>query len=85
MWSVYVVRASDNSLYCGVSTDVGRRVNTHNASRGAKSLRGKLPVVLVCSWECPDRSAALRDEAAFKRLTKRKKEDRIASRRPTCD
>lgn len=66
---VYIVLASDGSLYTGVSDDAERRVAEHNAGRrGAKALRGKRPVRLLRRWRCEDRSAALRMEAAIKRL-----------------
>ena len=84
-WFVYVARAADNSLYCGVSTDVERRLAQHNAGAGAKCLRGRLPVVLECCWKCSDRSSALRGEAAFKRMTRKKKDDMLAERRNVCD
>ena len=71
---VYVVLASDSSLYTGISSDPERRVLEHNASpRGAKALRGKRPVQLVRCWLCPTRSAALRLEAEIKRLRAREK------------
>jgi putative endonuclease len=66
---VYLLLASDDSLYTGSSADPRRRLREHNAgSRGAKALRGKRPLVLLRSWRCADRSAALRLEARIKRL-----------------
>jgi putative endonuclease len=67
--TVYLLRASDGSLYTGISSDPRRRLKEHNEGRrGAKALRGKRPVVLLRSWRCADRSAALRLEARIKRL-----------------
>lgn len=66
---VYIVVASDGSLYTGISVDPERRVCEHNAGRrGAKALRGKRPVRLLRRWLCEGRPAALRLEAEIKRL-----------------
>jgi len=47
-WRVYLVQCRDGSLYCGISTNVPRRVKQHNTSRkGAKYTRGRRPVTLV--------------------------------------
>ena len=66
---VYLVVASDNSLYTGISSDPAHRTSEHNAGRrGAKALRGKRPVRLLRRWLCESRSAALRLEAEIKKL-----------------
>jgi putative endonuclease len=72
-WAVYVLRCGDGSLYCGITTDLERRVREH--SRGVASFytRSRLPVVVAHSWSVEDRSAALRAEAAFKRLSRPEK------------
>ncbi|HHQ14876.1 MAG TPA: GIY-YIG nuclease family protein [Chromatiales bacterium] len=67
-WFVYVVRCSDGSLYTGVSTDVPARIAVHNAGRGAKYTRSRLPVELVYQEPVPDRGAALRREYRIRRL-----------------
>ena len=55
---VYLVRCSDNSLYCGISTDVDKRIKTHNSGRGAKYTRSRLPVSLAwCSANLPNKTA----------------------------
>lgn len=74
-WSMYVVRCSDNSLYCGITTDVKRRVNEHNTSfRGAKYTRSRRPVSLVYSRRCLSKSEAILNENAFKKMKKADKE-----------
>lgn len=73
-WHLYVLECSDGSLYCGVTTDLDRRVREHNGShRGAKSTRGRRPVVLVYSEVCSGRSDALRREHRFKSLSRERK------------
>ena len=73
-WYVYIIRASDNSLYTGVTTDVQRRFNEHaGPDKGARFFRGRKPVEVVHTERHPDRSSALKREAAIKRLTRDQK------------
>lgn len=72
-WYVYVVRCADGSLYTGISTDVPARVATHNAGRGAKYTRSRLPVQLVHVETKKSQSTALRREAAIKALPRARK------------
>ena len=67
-WTVYILRCADNSLYTGVATDVDARLATHNAGKGAKYTRGRLPVKLVYREAANGRSAALKREIAIKRM-----------------
>ena len=78
MWYVYILRCADDTLYTGSTTDPERRVKTHNSGKGAKYTRSRLPVALVYQESLPDKSAALRREAAIKRLTRQQKLDLIA-------
>ena len=68
-WHVYMLRCADHSLYTGVATDLEARVATHNAGKGAKYTRGRLPVKLVYQEAVADRGAALKREHAIKRLS----------------
>lgn len=67
-WTVYIVRCADRSLYTGVATDLAARVAVHNAGKGAKYTRGRLPVTLVYQETVGERGAALKREHAIKRL-----------------
>ena len=60
MWYVYIVRCRDDSLYCGITTNMKRRLEEHNGERpgGARYTRSRRPVRLVICVEQPDRSAA---------------------------
>jgi len=70
-WYVYVIRASDDSLYTGITTDVQRRFKEHfSPAKGARYFRGRQPLEVVYSENHPDRSSALRREAAIKRLSR---------------
>lgn len=73
MYTVYVVRCSDGSLYTGIARDPAVRLAAHNAGRGARYTRSRLPVRLVYSEPAPDRSAALRREHAIKQLPREAK------------
>lgn len=70
---VYLLRCRDGSLYCGWTDDLERRVAAHNAGKGARYTRSRLPVRLVWSEAVEDRSAALRRELAIKRLSRGEK------------
>jgi putative endonuclease len=67
-WWVYVVRCADGSLYTGIARDPARRIGAHNDGRGARYTRARRPVTLVFLEPASDRPAALRREAAIKRL-----------------
>jgi putative endonuclease len=67
-WYVYMVRCKDQSLYTGIARDVSQRIAQHNAGAGAAYTRARRPVTLVHQELATDRGAALRREAAIKRL-----------------
>lgn len=70
---VYLLRCADDTLYCGYTTDVARRVAVHNAGKGAKYTRSRLPVVCVYREEFATRSEALAREAAIKKYSRAQK------------
>ncbi len=45
MWFVYILECSDGTLYTGYTNDVDARVKKHNAGKGAKYTKSRLPVV----------------------------------------
>jgi putative endonuclease len=72
---MYVVECADGSYYTGITTDMTRRLNEHNRTkRGAKYTRSRRPVRLIYFESHENRSEASRAEAAFKKLTRKKKE-----------
>ena len=75
MHYIYLVRCSDDSLYCGWTTDLKRRIDAHNGhiSGGAKYTRGRRPVTLVYSESFHQKQEAQRRECAIKQMTKTKK------------
>lgn len=76
---VYLLRCADDSLYCGWTTDVERRLGEHNAGTASRYTRSRRPVALAASFEAADRSAALREEARIKRLPRAAKLALIAT------
>ncbi|PFG57821.1 putative endonuclease [Vibrio sp. ES.051] len=79
-WSVYLIRTSHNALYCGVTNDIYRRFNQHQAGKGAKALKGKGPLVLEWSSNFESKTVAMRAEYYIKQLTKAKKELLVSSK-----
>lgn len=73
LWQLYILRCRDGSLYTGITTDVSARLEAHNAGRGAKYTRGRGPLELVYTEECPDHSAALKRELQVKAMTREQK------------
>lgn len=82
-WLVYMLRCGDGSLYTGCTNDLPRRLEAHQSGKGAKYTRSRLPVTLTYREEAPDRSAALRREAAIKRLTRQQKLSMIEEKERT--
>ena len=76
-WIVYILRCSDGSYYTGITNDILRRVQQHNAGKGAKYTKGRGPVELVYQEGHPNRSSSSRREAEIKKLTKEQKETLI--------
>ena len=72
-WVCYLLRCVDDTLYCGISNDMDKRLAAHNAGTSAKYTRARLPVELVFVEDCADRSAASKREMAIKRLSRAEK------------
>ena len=70
---VYMLCCGDGSLYTGSTNDVERRLRAYQSGKGAKYTRSHPPVTLVYQEMAEDRGAALRREAAIKRLTRLEK------------
>ena len=70
---VYILKCLDKTLYTGYTTDVNKRVATHNKGKGARYTRCRLPVVLVYTEEFETKSNALKREYAIKQLSRQQK------------
>ena len=70
---VYLLRCRDGSLYCGWTSDLERRLRAHGAGRASRYTASRLPISLALAQPMPDRSAARREEARIKRLSRAQK------------
>ncbi len=74
MWTVYMLRLSDNSLYCGITKDLERRMKEHRQGRGSKYVKGRLPFDLVYTEKQETRKKAMQRESQIKNWSKKRKE-----------
>jgi putative endonuclease len=70
---VYLLRCRDGSLYTGWTVDVPRRLARHQSGVGSRYTASRLPVELALAIPMPDRTAARREEARIKRLSRAEK------------
>ncbi len=75
-WFVYLLRCADQSLYCGITTNLEKRLKQHNGDLvgGAKYTRVRQPCRLAYSEKALDRSSASKREVEIKKMTKAQKE-----------
>jgi putative endonuclease len=67
---VYLLRCADGSLYCGWTVDLDRRLARHAAGTASAYTRSRRPVALALALPMPDRTAARREEARIKALSR---------------
>ena len=80
---VYILRCADGTFYTGWTTDLTARVATHNAGKGAKYTRSRLPVKMVYKEEYDTKEEAMSREWHLKQLTRAQKEALIAGAKET--
>ncbi len=74
MYTLYIVKCADGTLYTGITTDVLRRLQEHNSSpRGAKYTAARRPVRLSWFKKFRCRSTAARAETRIKKLSRSEK------------
>ena len=75
VWTVYILECADTTLYCGVTTDLSRRLDQHNGRLpgGAKYTRSRRPVLLRAAFNAGDKRTAFKIEKRIKRLPRAKK------------
>ncbi|MEL6494305.1 MAG: GIY-YIG nuclease family protein [Cyanobacteria bacterium J06623_7] len=80
MWSIYLIRCGDRSLYTGISNNVARRFAVHQSggAQAAKYTRTRHPLKLVYTAEIGDRATASKVEYRVKQLPKKMKEGLVA-------
>lgn len=67
---VYLLRCADDSLYCGWTTDLDRRLARHAAGTASAYTRSRRPAELALALPMADRTAARREEARIKALSR---------------
>lgn len=75
----YIIKCADNTFYTGWTTDLKKRLATHNSGKGAKYTRHRIPVALVYYEKFATKQEAMRREYQIKQLSRQEKEALIAS------
>jgi predicted GIY-YIG superfamily endonuclease len=70
IWQVYILECGGKRLYTGSTNDIARRIGQHAAGNGARFTRAFGVTRLLFTERCPSQSAALKREAAIKRLSR---------------
>lgn len=70
----YILECSDETYYTGYTTDIEKRINVHNAGKGAKYTRARLPVRLRYVKSFETKQEAMRYEWSIKQLTRAQKQ-----------
>lgn len=70
----YIVKCKDGSFYTGWTNDIEKRIEAHNAGKGAKYTKSRRPVELVHLEEFPTKEEAMKREYAIKHMTRKMKE-----------
>lgn len=82
MYSLYILKCSDGTLYTWITNDIEKRIKMHNGELvgWAKYTRARLPVTLIYSEEVWDRSQATKRELQVKKLSREKKIELITKK-----
>ena len=78
-WFVYLVRAANGALYCGISDDPHKRFAKHQSGKGARFFHVSPAQALVYIEPCAGKGDALRRERAIKAMSKLAKETLVAA------
>ncbi len=66
----YILQCSDGSLYCGWTNDIDKRLAAHNAGKGAKYTKSRLPVRVVHLETFDTKEEAMKREWRIKQMTR---------------
>ena len=80
-WVVYLIRCSDESLYCGITNDLHKRLEMHNLGKGAKYTKSRRPVGLIGIGPEMTKSDALKLEYRVKQAPAHRKKSELTRRR----
>jgi len=73
MHYIYILKCKDDTLYCGYTNNIIRRLEVHNSGKGAKYTKSRLPVNLVYKEDFDSKIEAMKREYAIKQLTREEK------------
>ena len=85
MYSVYIIQCDDNSLYAGVTSDIGRRLKEHKSAYGSWHTKLHKPIRVLYTEEYKTRLEALRREKQIKGWRREKKLNLIKFGKPILE
>ena len=74
-WCVYLLKCADNTYYCGCTSDLSKRLGDHNAGKGSRYTRTRLPVELISHSQGMTKPQAYQLEYWVKKQPRQKKLD----------
>ncbi len=77
MYFTYLLECADGTLYCGYTDDLEKRLKAHNAGKGAKYTRSRLPVKIAYYETFTEKKQAQSREWHIKHLTREQKKHLI--------
>ena len=72
-WMTYLLLCADGKIYCGVTSDMEKRLDAHNRGTASRFTRARLPVKLLAKSRAMGKAEAFRLEYRIKRLPREKK------------
>lgn len=76
----YILKCKDNTLYTGWTNNLEKRVEAHNAGKGAKYTKARIPVELVYYEQFETKEEAMKREFAIKQMSRKMKNALIEGR-----
>jgi len=81
-WAVYLVRCADESLYCGITNEIEKRLVAHNSGKGSKYTKSRIPVEMAGVSSKMTKSEALKLERQIKKIPSGKKVFELTQKTP---
>ena len=73
MYTLYILKCADGSLYTGIAKDLEKRLEMHRSGKGSKYVRGRLPFDVVYTEAWKNRSEATKREMEIKGMSREEK------------
>ena len=74
----YLLKCADDTLYCGWTNQLDKRLKAHNDGKCAKYTKARRPVSLAYYEIFETKEEAMRREAAIKKLSRKDKLELVA-------